>query len=200
MFNIRSILANPEIYDFFQNVMGARKSRSEFAERSIRAREGDRILDMGCGTADILAHLPKVEYVGFDINDRYIAAAQTRYGDRGHFYCRELTPDFAKTLPQFDLVLAIGLLHHLDDDTATAYLRMARAVLRPQGRLISIDPVIEKDQNPVARFLIKRDRGGNVRTGIEYRQLAESVFREVHGELRHKVWIPYTHWIMECSI
>ena len=41
----------------------------------------------------------------------------------------------------FDIVIAHGLLHHLDDRQATELFALARAALRPGGRLIIIDMV-----------------------------------------------------------
>ncbi len=196
---VRAILSHPRVYNAFQSLMGARRGRRDFAEHFVRAQPGERVLDVGCGTAEILSYLPHVEYFGFDVSQQYIEAARSRFGERGRFFCQELTPVLLETLPKFDLVLTVGLLHHLDDAYAAALLRMIKDALRPGGRLISLDPVFELGQNPIARFIVSRDRGQNVRTAMAYRALAEHVFSDVHGVVRHQTWIPYTHWIMECT-
>lgn len=139
------------------------------------------------------------EYFGFDVRQPYIEAARSRFGERGQFFCQKLTPAGLETLPKFDLVVAIGLLHHLDDAYAVALLRMILDALRIGGRLIAIDTVLDPGQNPVARFLVRHDRGQNVRTAMAYRALVEEVFSNVRGEVPHRSWIPYTHWIMECT-
>ena len=69
---LRAVLSNSKIYDLFQRIMGAKKGRTFFAERYIRAQNGDRVLDVGCGTAEIRDFLPAVEYYGFDPNPHYI--------------------------------------------------------------------------------------------------------------------------------
>jgi SAM-dependent methyltransferase len=195
----RSVLSHPWIYDSFQNIMGARSGRRDFSTNFVRAYPGSRLLDLGCGTAQILDYLPEgVDYWGYDINPEYIAAAQTKFGGKGRFACRLLEEsEMARILP-FDIVLAIGLLHHLDDDTARNVLRLARLGLKPGGRFVSIDPVFVADQNPIARVLISRDRGQNVRDAEDYLALARHEFHLVEGMVRHRIWIPYTHWIMEC--
>ena len=76
------------------------------------------ILDVGCGPADILAYLPNVDYWGFDISEAYIERAGNAFGTRGHFNCKQLQVDDLDELPKFDVVLAIGLLHHIDDQVA----------------------------------------------------------------------------------
>jgi ubiquinone/menaquinone biosynthesis C-methylase UbiE len=85
---IRSILSRPTVYDAFQRLMGAQRRRRELATDYIRAQTGDSVLDIGCGTAEILNFLPSVEYFGFDVSKQYIDAAHHRFGQRGHFFAR----------------------------------------------------------------------------------------------------------------
>ncbi len=197
---LRSVLSHPWIYDSFQNIMGARRVRRNFSTTFIRAYPGSRLLDIGCGTARILEYLPEgVDYWGYDINPEYIAAARVNFGKRGQFACRLLEESEITGILPFDIVLAIFLLHHLDDDTARNVLRLARLALKPGGRFVSIDPVFAAGQNPIARFLVSRDRGQNVRDAEGYVALARHEFHLEEGIVRHRIWIPYTHWIMECS-
>lgn len=197
---IRSILTHPSIYDLLQNIMGAQRIRRDLADQFIQVQPAHRVLDIGCGTADILSFLPAgVEYWGYDISPEYIEAARARHGDHGHFQCRPLDLQEIASLPRFDVVLAIGVLHHLGDKEAVDLFQQARAALHDRGRMITFDGCIAAGQNPIARFLIQRDRGQNIRTASEYRELATQSFSRVEGTLRHQAWIPYTHWIMECS-
>jgi len=157
------------------------------------------ILDIGCGPADILADLPDVEYWGYDISEAYIAQANRRFGKRGRFECKQLQFEDLVVLPKFDVVLALGLLHHLDDSVAVGVLQLAHEALKPGGRLLTIDPCLDPSQNPVARFLVRNDRGQNVRDRKEYSALADKVFSSPRVEVRHQTWIPYTHCFMECQ-
>ena len=160
-----------------------------------------RILDLGCGTAEILGSLPAyITYVGYDMSPEYIAAAQKKFADRGIFYCRRLEQAEVATLEPFDLVMGIGVLHHLDDSTAQQFMAIAKAALRPGGRIYTLDPCYAAGQNPIARFLISRDRGQHVRDAEAYRALPQGLGAEVNGTLTHQSWIPYTHWNMECRV
>lgn len=192
-----SILSHPAFYDALQNALGAKKFRTFFSKLMIRARLADRVLDLGCGTAEILDFLPEIEYVGYDISAQYIESAKRRFGTRGKFEARIATEAEVAQGAPFDIVLALGVLHHLDDDTALTLMRTAHAALKPGGRLVTFDPVFVRGQNPLARFLISKDRGQNVRDQAGYENLARHSFQNVRTTVRHQSWIPYTHCFIE---
>jgi SAM-dependent methyltransferase len=196
---IRSILGHPSVYDFFQTLMGADRGRRELVKQHIRPVEGMRLLDIGCGTARILDYLPSLTYHGFDLSQEYIDEALARYPERGRFRCAMVEEATLQDEPSYDLVLAVGVLHHLDDDAVLKLLGLAKSALRDGGRLVTLDPCFDKDQNAIARFLVSKDRGQNVRSAEQYRELGCNEFEQVTGKVKHRSWIPYTHWIMECT-
>lgn len=99
-----------------------------------------------------------------------------------------------------DIALAIGILHHLDDAEARALIQTAWNKLKPGGRFITLDGALVPDQSKVARGLILRDRGQNVRSPEEYARLATGIFSTVHATVRNDLLlVPYTHCILECT-
>jgi len=76
----RSILSFPSVYRLFQTLVGAHRCRIECVERYIRPKASDRVLDCGCGPGILVEYLPAVDYVGIDIDEKYIAAARRRKG------------------------------------------------------------------------------------------------------------------------
>jgi len=198
---IRSILSHAAIYNFVQLILGAEKARRILVQDFFPKAFTFRMLDIGCGTAEILRHLPKgIHYTGFDASETYIHQAQKRFGQRGDFYAERITKKTLPHLGSFDLILAFGLLHHLSDDEALALFETAHQVLASGGRLLTIDPCFMSDQHDLARWLICKDRGQNIRTPEQYAALANRHFSHVKSTVRQDMlYIPYTHLILECG-
>lgn len=194
------ILAQPRLYSLYSRLIGAKRGRRIHLERHIRPRVGDRILDIGCGPADILEALPVVEYHGFDLSADYIESARRRFGSRGHFHVEAVNAELVKKYAGFDLVLATGVLHHLTDAEGVDLLRVAKAALKPGGRLVTLDGCFVEGQSPIARYLLTKDRGQFVRNEAAYVALARQVFSEVSPVVTTDLLrIPFTHLIMECG-
>lgn len=198
---VRAVLSLPAAYNAFQNLLGARRVRKELCERYISAKPGDVLVDVGCGPAEILDHVDaSVQYHGYDLSKPYIEAAIQRYGNRGQFHCADITLVPSDDIPPCDVAIAIGLLHHLDDDGVERLFACLHGRMRPGGRLITFDPAYWSGQHRVARFMISKDRGQNVRWGEQYGALAARIFREVTVNRRDDLLnIPYSHAILECT-
>lgn len=198
---LNSILEQPAVYKLFSALVGAQNSQSAFVNQYVRPAAGSRILDIGCGPGNILDHLPQVDYFGFDFNPSYIESATRRYGHRGQFFCQRVSEArvFLEQPESFDIVLAIGILHHLDDTEAIRLFEIARHALKKGGRLVTFDGCYVDDQSRAAKYLLSRDRGRFVRDEKGYAGLAKTRFDEVRVSIRHDLLhIPYTHIILEC--
>ena len=198
---VRSILSTAVVYDLFQGLVGADSLRKTIASDYLLDGPHRRVLDIGCGTAEILRFLPDdVEYVGFDASPDYIESARNRFGTRGTFFAKLVTDADLGTLGQFDLVIAMSVLHHLSDAEADHVFALGAHALTTEGRMFSNDPTFVDGQSPIARGVIQRDRGRNVRSPEGYRALAEERFTKVTVDVRHDLLhIPYSHALMTCS-
>jgi 2-polyprenyl-3-methyl-5-hydroxy-6-metoxy-1,4-benzoquinol methylase len=198
---LRAILSIPYMYKFLINLLGGNRSRYELVNDYIRPEVGMRILDLGCGPATILNFLPDgVVYVGVDLSQRYIDEANKKFGNRGEFYCKSVESFSESNSSKYDIVLGLGVLHHLDDSQVISFFKLASSLLNNKGRCFTTDPCFVEGQHPVARLLINLDRGRNVRTPSEYARLAKHSFSCVTQTVRHdRLRLPYTHHIMECN-
>ena len=197
----RNFLANPALYRLFVNLISKPYARARLINEFLKIKPGDNVLDVGCGPGEILPHLPDVLYCGIDISSEYIAAACTRHGNKGRFFVRAVTDNTSfDDLGKFNLVMAMGLIHHLNDSEASSLFHAARSALKPGGRLVTLDNVFVPEQTAIARWIIKLDRGNYVRAKDEYLTIANRHFQKVRTTILHDLLrIPYTHIVMDCS-
>ncbi len=117
---------------------GRRKILSSFVEdicRRVTDRR-PRILDVGCGTGANLLMLSKYgDAEGVDVSEDALAFCRERGLDNVKLGAAEELPYDDGT---FDLVTALDVVEHLDDDLAG--LREMRRVLRPGGRVLLFVP------------------------------------------------------------
>ena len=191
----------PFLYNVFQAAVGGNALRRRLIQNHARARPGDKVIDIGCGSAQALQSLPDVEYLGFDIDPDYIAFARRTYGDKGTFIVgdtRSLRGD--SRFKDADIVLAIAVLHHLDDEEAADCIRFAYEAIKTGGRLICHDACWIPNQGAFSRYIMSTDRGRNIRTEQQYRHLAGKVFKNVHTWVETKpLRIPYVTILLECE-
>jgi len=174
-------------------------ARVAYARQYLEVRAGERVLDLGCGPGDILSALPDCEYVGIDVEERYIEAARKRFGGRGTFRCVPLEHFVLEAPESFDLVMANGVLHHLDDPQADAMLGLAARAMKRGGRMVTLDGCYIQGQSRIAKALLRRDRGNFIRDPSAYLKLADAHFSDVRSDVRHDLLsFPYTLLIMTC--
>lgn len=193
-----SILKHPFVYETVQQVFGAERNRKWFAETYVAAKAGERVLDIGCGPAQLLAHLPAVDYVGWEPNPAYVETARRTYAARGScsFHAGFFGEDQAAQVKSVDIAIVSAVLHHLTDDEARHLYGLLRHVVRPGGRVVSLDCAYVDRQNPIAKLLVSLDRGRHARTPAAYTALAREAFGDIAGDVIDQRFPPYTYWIM----
>ena len=145
-----------------QGFLGVRRYSRVLVKEHIRPKSTDRILEIGCGPGTLAPFLPTTDYVGFDANPEYIKLAQRRFPGL-QFVCERVSEYTLAERGSFDIVLAFGILHHLDDAEAVQLFRIAHDALKPGGRLVTHDGVWTSNQSGIAKYLLARDRGQFVR-------------------------------------
>ena len=134
------ILEKPAVYAAWQAPFVSSKFAP--AERRLRLTETRRVLDIGCGPGTNANRFAHAEYVGLDINERYLAIE---------------TADLS-SLGQFDTIRINSLLHHLPDESVTRTLCQVGAALAPGG-IVHILELVMPDRFSLATVLARIDRG-----------------------------------------
>lgn len=194
-----ALLTRPWAYEALQTLLGAERGKVSFVADDLKPVAGERVLDIGCGTAKLARYLGPVTYVGYEPNPDYVAQGQAENVGRDvTLHAGYFDAAAAEALEPFDLVIVSAVLHHMDDRQADDLFRLLARVTKPAGRVVTLDNVFVDGQNPIARALISLDRGRNVRRPEAYAALPRPYFAECRGRVVHRRWIPYTYWIMEC--
>ena len=197
---IRSIFSSPVIYKMFQRFIGSDMAFRKLVD-IIKPFPHSRILDIGCGEGHILDFLPEtINYTGYDLSVRYIEYAKQKYGHRAIFINERVSDMALKDTQPFDIVLAIGLVHHLNDEEARGLYKTGYNSLKNGGTMFTSDNAFYKGQSFIAQYISSKDRGQHVRYPDQYQALAFSAFEKVEVIIRHDmIRLPQTACILKCS-
>jgi SAM-dependent methyltransferase len=201
---IYRLVTIPSLYRAFQTLLGSETARKRLRDRWLPDIVGKRVLEVGCGPGtwvDTLADA--ATYLGIDWNADHIAQAAERFGTdpTRRFICGDATdPAVLDDTARFDLVLAFGVLHHIDDAPATDLLSRLAGRVAQGGRIIAVEPVYHTGQHPFAVWMKRRDSGQNIRSEAGYRDLFGDAFSRVKTRLATDfLRAPYSHLLIEAT-
>jgi 2-polyprenyl-3-methyl-5-hydroxy-6-metoxy-1,4-benzoquinol methylase len=195
---LRRILEFSIIYDLLMDLLGRKKGVTIYVNEFVKPKPKTKILDVGCGTSYILNLLPNdVDYTGFDLNEKYIADNKLKYPTSTFSVARA---DTFITNEKYDIVLCNALVHHLDDSDINILFNNIKKFLKPDGRLIILDPVRVEKPHFFAKFLMDNDRGRNIKSEKGYRKIMEENFSKVKTTTTCLSNFPYNHLVSEVSI
>ena len=135
-----------------------------------------RVLDVGCGPGTNAPSFANSEYLGIDINERYIRMARSRHAR--DFLTADVTKYEIESPERFDFVLINSFLHHIDTDSVHRILARSRQLLAPGGHVHSIEVVLPPTLG-LPRLLARWDRGNFPRPTEEWRAIFEQYFKTV---------------------
>mgnify|MGYP001316807608 FL=1 len=197
--SLYNLINNPLVYKIIQKLMSGTSFRANIVRKKIK-KKNSKILDIGCGPAEILESIPRCEYYGYDIDSRSIRYAKKKYIKQNyHFFNKKFSKKEVKKLPKFDYIIFFGILHHLDKKEIHTILKLCKKKMKKNCKLLSEDPVLVDDQNIIAKYLIMNDRGKNVRTKKEYINILSKHFKTVQSKITQQNFIPYTWFTTVCK-
>jgi SAM-dependent methyltransferase len=174
---IERILEHPAVYAAWQAPFVSQKFAP--VERQLRQRQIRRVLDVGCGPGTNASRFAGADYVGIDINERYLAIARAKY--QGRFIQADLQTDDVSALGRFDTILVNSFLHHLPDDAVRRILRQLHSLLAADGRVHILELVLP-ERRSLATIMAKLDRGRYARPLAAWRELLDAHFESLYVE------------------
>ncbi len=167
-----------------------------------------RVLDVGCGFGlfgcYFSAMYPEISYVGYDLNHRRVdqaSRAAARLGLKNVRFkvgdARDLSID-----DEFDAVLMVDLLHHIDDATKAKLLGTLMEHLATDGRLIIKDVTT----HPFPKIFFTWALDVLMTRSLDMWYWSEKRFYEMLTPRFNRVemypivdWLPYPHVIYLCE-
>ena len=202
---IKRILNHPSCYYYIRQIMTGGLPFREWVPFYGLDDAGARLADLGCGPADILRYVsPGCRpgfYLGIDISDRYLDSARRRAARAGlnaEFYAldlarlphdREVQRRLVGLLEDrmISRVLLLGVLHHIDDESALATLNIVHQAATVRS-LITAD-VVEIPGRFLNNWYCRMDRGIFIRQEAGYAAL-----------IRRSAWrISGKRWTTHCA-
>ncbi len=121
------------------------------------------VLDVGCGTGNILLEVIKtksVEIAGIDLSEKMLDIAKRRIGNAA-----DLRNGDSEHLPwnssAFDMVICTDSFHHYPDPLAV--LNEIRRVLTPKGKIIIADPWMPSPFRQLLNIFIPFSNDGDIK-------------------------------------
>ena len=125
----------------------------DFITEQLEGADGRDILDLGCGTGNLIAVLvreyPGAQVVGIDPSEGMRKACENKFTGASRV---EISGGDALSIPPrtapFDYIVSNYTLHHVPPERRGECAAEMARVLRPGGRLVYSDPFCEVDALP----------------------------------------------------
>jgi SAM-dependent methyltransferase len=171
---IDRVLEHPIVYRLWQAPFEAAKFTP--LRRHNDLVQVRRVLDVGCGPGTNALGFQHADYLGCDINPRYIDYARRHFS--GRFVLADATTWQPPGGERFDFVLVNSLLHHIDDLGVRQALARLRDVISEGGHLHLLE-LVTPERGAAARWLARADRGQFSRTVKAWVELCDQLFEPV---------------------
>ena len=125
-----------------QTLEEAQEAKLELVCKKLELREGERVLDVGCGWGSFALHAAEhhgVRALGVTLSEPQAQLAQQRAREAGLADRVEVrVADYREIVgEEFDAIASIGMVEHVGAERIDVYMRSLAALLRDQGRLLN---------------------------------------------------------------
>ncbi len=120
----------------------AQETKLEMVCTKLGLKEGDRVLDVGCGWGSFAIHAAErhgAEVVGITVSEPQAVLARERAAEAGLSARVDIRVADYRELrgERFDAIASIGMVEHVGEERIDLYARQLADLLRPGGRLLN---------------------------------------------------------------
>jgi cyclopropane-fatty-acyl-phospholipid synthase len=125
-----------------QTLEEAQEAKLELVCRKLALREGERVLDVGCGWGSFVLHAARhhgISALGVTLSEPQAQLARERARELGVADRIEIrVADYREIVDgSFDAIASIGMVEHVGEERIGLYARRLAALLAPGGRLLN---------------------------------------------------------------
>jgi len=125
-----------------QTLEEAQEAKLELVCKKLALREGERVLDVGCGWGSFVLHAAKhhgVRALGVTLSEPQAQLAQQRAREAGLADRVEVrVADYREIVEEeFDAIASIGMVEHVGQERIDLYAHRLAGLLRDKGRLLN---------------------------------------------------------------
>ena len=125
-----------------QTLEEAQQAKLGLVCEKLGLREGQRVLDVGCGWGSLAIHAAQhhgVQVLGVTLSERQVELGRERAREAGVAELVQLrVADYRELAGErFDAISSIGMVEHVGEERIDLYMRTLQGLLRPGGRLLN---------------------------------------------------------------
>jgi len=169
---------SPFIYHIFCRPKIATKFYKWYLSRKIKILSNTankKVLDFCCGTGNNSFFFNSSFYLGVDIDSERINFAKKLYPEYSFLTIEDGKIDVKRN--SFDFIVICAVLHHLTDKQVSSYIHNFEKILKPQGKLIILEPCFFVKSGFSNWVMQTFDEGGYIRSKDEYFNLLNGKFK-----------------------
>ena len=185
------------LFDRVLNLLGYGKTFKRLVLELAEIRNGEKILDVGCGSGTLLIEAktkyPNSDFVGIDPDKEILQRAERKLEQAG--VTAMLMQGFAQELPfppaSFDLAISTLIFHHLSTQVKMESIKEIYRILKDKGRFLLAD--FGRPDNICARLILNLgsifDGTSNMKDNVEGNLpvfLEEAGFKVTQLEARYR--------------
>ncbi len=167
---------NPYLY---QKIIRPKFAIKKYIEKTVKKEfnfDNSKVLDFGCGTGSNSFIFDNKNYIGVDTDRKRIEFAKKIFPNYKFEVIGNNEGKLDVKTNSMDYIFISATIHHISDAIFHKYVKDFKRILKKDGRIIAIEPVLHRKHKFKNIFMDYFDDGKYIRTEEEYKKLFENLF------------------------